>query len=178
EWTTAWPRSRVRVADSSSRVRCAKAVATMPAVGKAFAAGELSLEHVRVFARVVSDLEAVGQADAVEQALVDEARVVPLAHFARTVARLRDQAAADRGRDDLDRRRTGPSWLNVRRTVDGTVTVGGRFDREAGEVVLATVEKLASRSSDGDGRPAARRRADALATLCRAAAGRLMTASV
>ena len=68
--------------------------------------------------------------------------------------------------------------MNVRRTVDGTVAVSGRFDREAGEVVLATVEKLASRSSDGDGRPAARRRADALATLCRAAAGRLMTASV
>src|SRR5262249_33958643 len=53
--TTAWLRSQLRVGDSSTRVRCAKAVATMPAVGKAFAAGELSLEHVRVFARVVSD---------------------------------------------------------------------------------------------------------------------------
>jgi uncharacterized protein DUF222 len=175
--TATWLRSQLRVSDSAARVRCARAVSTMPAVGEAFSAGQISLEHLRAIVRVARDLDPDGHLGATEQVLIDEARTATPAHFAQTAARIRDQLAPDRCPERIGRRRAEPRWLNVRRTVDGAVAVSGRFDREAGDDVIETVEALAGLTGRDDVRPAALRRADALLTLCREATINAATAS-
>jgi Domain of unknown function (DUF222) len=174
--TTTWLRSQLRVSDAVARLRCANAVTTMPVVAKAFSSGELSLEHVTAIARIWLDAETEGRSDAVEQLLVDEARMMAPARFAQAAARICDQVVSNHGRELVNQRRGVPRWLNIRRTVDGAVAVSGRFDREAGDDVIEAVEALAAVAGNGDARPAARRRADALLVLCRQAVSHPSTA--
>jgi Domain of unknown function (DUF222) len=164
--TTAWLRSRLRVADAATRVKSARALARMPRLACAFAAGEVSPEHVGVAARVSAGLSDEALSAGADELLVDQARQVPPSRFTREAARIRDQFDPA---DIVRRPKPPPSdrWLHARRAIDGGVTLTGRLDPSSGTELLAALDTIAAQSDSVERRPLTMRRADALLSLCR-----------
>jgi hypothetical protein len=164
--TASWLRTELRVGDALLRVRCARVLTRTELLPTAFAAGELSLEHVGVVAR----LSARGcdvTSPIVERDLVERARTQTPNEFARAAAIVCQPVAPTSSRSP---NRTSSGWLRSRRLGDHTVALSARFDRAAGDELLAAIDSVAGSGCDQEHVPASIRRANALLVICRLAA--------
>jgi Domain of unknown function (DUF222) len=164
-----WLVSTCRLGWGAAReqVHLARALDQMPKTRDALERGEMSLAGVRVlaFARN-ADPEAFA---AVEDSLVEAARIHSVADLSRVAAYWRQAVEADdaeRGEEALRRRRR----LHASVSLQGMVRVDGDLDPETGETLLTAlgaVMDAEARSGAEDGRTPAQRRADALGEVCR-----------
>jgi hypothetical protein len=164
--TTTWLRNELRVSDALLRVRSARALRRGGLFSDAFVAGELGLDHVGVVAR----LSARGcdiTSPAVEHELVESARQSTPRRFARAAMTICRPVA---GTPSASSNRSGDRWLRSRRFGDHAVALSARFDRAAGDELLAAIESMVESGEDDDQGSAPVRRANALLLLCRAAA--------
>jgi hypothetical protein len=167
--TQAWLRARLRLGggQGGQLLLAARNLAGLPLVGKAFAAGEISLEHATAVTWLVAEVGAEAVAD-YEPILVDLARQAPPRSLQKACAHVRQLLAhaADSEPDgaaaDQQRRR----FLSVARTLAGMVHVQGLLDPVAGDVVLTALQAAMPVPSEQDGRSATQRRADALVDVC------------
>jgi len=167
--TVAWLRNRLHDGAATAKVKSSVALARLPRVAAAFAAGELTDRHVQVIARVAGDISDEALAGGAEELLVAQARQLAPTAFVAVAERIRDHLdpeAAERRR----LKRLTDRWLHVDRTFDGAVSVGGLLDPDAGELLITTLAGLMPPPKADDDRTAAQRRADALLDLCRLAA--------
>jgi hypothetical protein len=163
--TQAWLRSRLRLGgQAGDLVRVARQLAGLPEVAKAFAAGEIGLEHVAVIARLAS---AVGGEALVgyEPILVELARQAPPAQL-RTAAEHVRQLLDPDGDTDAAARARRSRYLTAGRTVDGMVHLQGLLDAAAGDVVLTALQAAMPVPAACEERTGEQRRADALVDIC------------
>jgi hypothetical protein len=155
------------LANSTARekVAVARALETMPQTAAAFEAGELSYSKVRLLA---------GAAGAHPESFHEHEDTLLDVAGRLTVRDLR--RAIDYWRHNLD----GPeallemverSYVHVARTWEGMVRIDGLLDPESGETVITALEAAmlppAARATDEHRPTAGRRRAEALAGVCR-----------
>ncbi len=177
----AWLRYHGRLSPSaaSGAVKTARRLRHLPRTAEAFAAGEISSDHVRVIATgtdVAESLDGHDEIDAVEVArlvaegekvFVDAARDLDPGRLRRVVTHWRhvvepgvvvsDEVAA------VCRRK-----LHMSQTLEGRFILDGELDLEGGAVVKTALDALMNPSpADGPRRTASRQRADALVELAR-----------
>lgn len=152
------------------QMRSAEVLSSMPTVREAATAGEISLEHVEVMAKVVAGADAAvreamaspnGQAD-----LVRIAKRVDATQFSRSAAAwvaAHDPVAHERGHQAQRAAR----YLHVTDTPDGTF-LKGRLDAMAGHRLRLALEAVSPRPGVDETRSSEQRRADALVDLAEA----------
>jgi hypothetical protein len=115
----------------------------MPRVAEAFAAGTISEDHVRVFARVAgSHRPAVKAAfpDA-EKLLLDKAHDLEFAEFVAAV-RYGEQLVDEDGAEDKASNDYAARRLNVSDMLDGVKRIDGQMDPIGGEIFASELERL------------------------------------
>jgi len=175
---------------AASLVRVARGLADrLPATAKALSSGDITVEHARVLDRVVTParvaLAQQSYAGGMTQAEDDLLTVAVLARpeathgAARTWAHTLDPQAEAMTQAQQHQARE----LYLDRTFEAMVSVNGRLDREAGEILPTAIEALTAPRGDGpradptdgraggptgdvDQRTGPQRRADALVELC------------
>jgi hypothetical protein len=164
--TRAWLRSRLRLdgGRAGDLVRVARQLADLPEVAKAFAAGEVSLEHVGVIARLANAVGAEALAG-YEPILVELARQAPPGQLRVACEHVRQLLDPDGDADQAARGRRS-RYLAAGRTVDGMVHLQGLFDAAAGDVVLAALQAAMPVPAAYEERTGEQRRADALVDVC------------
>jgi len=158
---------------ASALVRTARGlVDRLPATAKALSEGDITLQHAQVLNRAVTParvaLAQQSYAGGVAQAEDDLLTVAILAcpetthraaqswvHALDPQAEARTQAQQHEARE-----------LYLDRTFDGMVSINGRLDREAGDILLTAIGALATPRTGSDLRTSPQRRADALLELC------------
>jgi hypothetical protein len=163
--TLAWLRSRLRLGgQAGDLVKVARQLSELPALAKAFAAGEIGLEHAAAVAALAAKLGAeavVGY----ESILLELARSAPprqLRIACEHLAQLLDPA----GDADQAARQRRARYLAAGRTVDGMVHLQGLLDAAAGEVVLTALRAAMPAPAEDEQRGPGQRRADALTDIC------------
>jgi hypothetical protein len=162
--------------DAAGRVRLARALGDMPLAAAALAAGEITAAHARVLARCLGPRTREAFASA-EADLVGHARVLRADDFARAVRYWIELVDPDGPEPDGG---GGPDSAHLSQSSSGRWLLGGEFGDEVGaELDAATKEKMDElyrrdrTNSEIDPtdpsalRPAAERRADAIAELIR-----------
>ncbi len=172
----AWLRlhGRMTAAAASGRLKTARRLRHLPRTAEAFAAGDISRDHVCVIARgtdVAESLDGIDQLDVEEVArlvadgekvFVDAARTVDPGRLRRVVTHWRhavepqvviaDEVTA------VCRRK-----LHMSQTLEGRFILDGELDAEGGAVVKTALDSLMSPDPvDSPRRTASRRRAEAL----------------
>jgi len=166
---------------ASSLVRTARGLADrLPATAKALSSGDITFEHARVLNRAVTPARvALAQTDyagGMAQAEDDLLTVAILANpetthrAAQSWAHTLDPQAQAMTQAQQHEARE----LYLDRTYDGMLSINGRLDREAGDVLLTAIGALTTPrasglgglSGDTDQRTSPQRRADALTELC------------
>ena len=158
---------------ASSLVRTARGlVDRLPATAKALLTGDITLEHARVLNRAVTPARvALAQTDyagGMAQAEDDLLTVAILANpetthrAAQSWAHTLDPQAEAMTQAQQHEARE----LYLDRTFDGMLSVNGRLDREAGDVLLTAIGALSTPRTGDDLRTGPQRRADALIELC------------
>jgi len=163
----AWLRREARLSPNaaSEQVRVARHLADLPEVSRAFAAGELGLDHARVITRLIEDVPAETVREA-EPSLVQAAqrsdpyRLNVLTRHLRHA--LSPQAALDEANRNHERRR-----LHLSETLDGLYHLDGVLDTEGGALLKTALHAILGPPGREDGRTPAQRRADGLVDLAR-----------
>lgn len=197
--TAAWLRERLRLHPAAAKrtVATARAVHDDPTgplapsddtetgrggalLREAFAAGEVSAEHVSVAVDALAALPpTVGPATVsrAESCLVEQARLhdpKSLAHLGRHLRHVLDPERGDALAAEEEQHRATRS-LEVRQRPDGSADVRGHLDPELTASLLSQLTPLAAPRAAADGardlRTTGQRNADALADLLRIAAG-------
>jgi hypothetical protein len=163
--TATWLRTELLVGDALLRVRCSRVLRRTELLATAFAAGELSIEHVGVVARLSAGGRDV-TSPAVERELIQHARAYTPNGFARAARIVCRPVATTKSSSP---NRTSGGWLRLRRVGDQTVALSARFDRDQGDELLAAIDSVAESRCDQAQAPASARRANALLVLCRLA---------
>jgi hypothetical protein len=169
--TAGWLRSRLGLGAgaAASFVRTARALFRGPlaGTGQALIGGELSVAHARVLAHGTQGLPEQVTVEA-EPVLVEAACRLDPPRLRRVLGHLQlvaDPEGADR---ELERRHARRGlWLAP--TLDEMVAVDGLLEPEAGQSLLAALERLARPADANDSRSGSQRNADALAELARRA---------
>jgi hypothetical protein len=163
--TRAWLRARLRLGGQAGLLlQVARQLDSLPQIAKAFAAGEVTLEHVAVVSQLVGQVgvEAVAGYEAI---LLDLARQVAPGKLRVACDHLRQ--LLDAGAGELEALR---QWqrrhVSAARTVDGMVHLQGLLDPASGDVVLAALQAAMPVPDEPDDRSPAQRRADALVDVC------------
>ena len=164
-WRSRTSRSGMRAA--TTEVRRAEALVAMPGMREAATAGQVSVEHVDVVAKVAAGASAPvrdalaspeGQAE-----LLGLARRMDAGTFARSATRwaaARDAAAQERGHQAQRAAR----FLHLADTDNGT-RITGLLDRMAGHRLRLALEAASPRPAIDDTRTSEQRQADALDTI-------------
>ena len=163
---------------ASSLVRTARGLADrLPATATALSTGDITFEHARVLNRAVTParvaLAEQGYDGGMAQAEDDLLTVAILAgpetthRAAQSWAHTLDPQAQAMTQAQQHEARE----LYLDRTYDGMLSINGRLDREAGDVLLTAIGALSTPragglSGDTDQRTSPQRRADALIELC------------
>ncbi len=158
---------------ASSLVRTARGLADrLPATAKALSTGDITFEHAQVLNRAVTPARvALAQTDyagGMAQAEDDLLTVAILANpetthrAAQSWAHTLDPQAEAMTQAQQHEARE----LYLDRTFDGMLSVNGRLDREAGDVLLTAIGALSTPRTGDDLRTGPQRRADALIELC------------
>ena len=149
-----------------SHVDTARKLQRLEAVRAALAAGEISRDHALVIARAHTLVR--GEAiEALQDELVDVAKVAPPRGLREVVDRVTDAIDGDDGAD-ADDARYRRRRLSAAPSLDGMVFVEGMGDPEGGAVVLTALQAEMDRDLQArDPRGAEPRRWDALVNICR-----------
>lgn len=165
---SSWLAHRFRMAFSAATqlVRLARALEHMPGTRKALADGEISRSAAAILV-AASDADP-DEFSAVEETLVETARILGMRDLKRAVAHWRDAIDQRRAEEDAEHafqlRR-----LHVSPTLQGMVRVDGDLDPETGQVLITALRSVLDaeeRMPGADGRTFAQRRADALGEIC------------
>lgn len=163
----AWLRHNCRLspAAASQLVKVARQLCELPATARAFAAGEIGLQHASLISRTAEDVGTEVAREA-EPVLLGAAREVDAGRFRLVTQRLRhcfDQdGALEAFQRDHERRR-----LHLSQTLDGLFVLDGILDPEGGSALRTALDALLGPPAPDDQRSAAQRRADALVELAR-----------
>jgi hypothetical protein len=165
--TTAWLRARLRLGGgpAGQLLLVARRLSGMPLVGKALAAGEITLEHAAAVAALTGQVGEQALAG-YEPILLDLARQAPPDKLRIACAHLRQLLTASDGDGDPAGRQREGRFLSTGRTVDGMVHLQGLLDPAAGDVVLTALRAATPVPAQHDQRSATQRRADALVDVC------------
>jgi hypothetical protein len=164
--TQAWLRSRLRLGgDAAGLVRVARQLADLPQLAKAFAAGEVPLEHASAVAQLAGAVGAGPVAD-YQPALLELARAAEPGKLRVACAHLRQLLDPDADQDEAARQRRG-RYLAAARTVDGMVHLQGLLDPATGQSVLTALAAAMPVPAAYEERTPGQRRADALGEVCR-----------
>lgn len=159
--TLAWLHNRLRLgADAAGLLKVARRLDGLPQLAKAFAAGEITLEHAALIARL-ADQVGVEALDGYEQILLDLARQAPPKQLRTACEHLR-QLLDPRGDEDEAARARRRRFLTAARTIDNMVHLQGLLDPQAGDVVLAALAAAMPVPAEYEERTVEQRRADAL----------------
>jgi len=142
----AW-RCRRSGADSHRDVRLARGLRHMPLVAAAFAAGELTGQHVGLLAREQRFAPDLFTRD--EQVLVDQAQRLRFDDFTRVLAYWHQAADDDRAEEGARQRRQR-RHLSAAKTLDGAVSIQGWLDPVGGDIVLGELRRLERQLFDAD----------------------------
>jgi hypothetical protein len=163
--TQAWLRSRLRMGGlAGDLVKVARQLSGLPQLAKAFAVGEISLEHAAAIAALAGKLGAeaiVGY----ESILLDLARQAPPRQLRMACQHLAALLDPDNGADQAARQRRA-RYLAAGQTVDGMVHLQGLLDAASGDVVLAALRAAMPAPAEYEERTPGQRRADALTDIC------------
>ncbi len=121
------------------RVRLGRALRAMPVTERAFAAGEITAEHVERLGEVRRGLEEVF-ADS-ERRLVGHAKKLRFVQFDRKVRYWQDVADPD-GADERAHKQTAGAYWHASRSFEDMVCAGGWLDPIGGAVYLRELERL------------------------------------
>jgi Domain of unknown function (DUF222)/HNH endonuclease len=169
--TAAWLRSRLRAGGAGPRVQVAKALREdLPEVAAAFGRGEISFTHARIAATTAKDLDRQVLAGGVDKLLAEQACEHAPAVFARAALRIREHFNPDAAHR-RDKHPQLDQWLDVDKTFHGAVSLSGLLAPDTGELLLQTLGAFMGPGNPDDPIPATARRAEALAQMCRVAAG-------
>jgi hypothetical protein len=165
--TTAWVRSRCRMAGSAAgaRVRSARMLRHLDTCRAAFEAGELSVAHVAVITGCARDVGLDRFVDG-EGILVELARHTDPQRVSYAAHHLRNMIDAEGAFDDYERNHERRR-LQLSPTLDGMFVINGQLDQEGGTVLKTTLEALMPPPAKDDRRDGPQRRADALVELAR-----------
>ena len=165
--TGSWLRGAVRISPNaaSEQVRVARQLDRLPEVGCAFAAGEVSLQHVQTITRVLEEAPAQVAEEAGPSLVQLAQRVDPnrlgavtrhLRHTFAPEAVVRDEAHS------RERRR-----LHLSESSDGVYYLDGVLDTETGAMLRTALDSLMGPPARDDERTWPQRRHDALGDLVR-----------
>jgi hypothetical protein len=167
--TAAWLRTRRRLSVDAAHgnVRTARALfgGALPKTAAALCAGDISPAHAKLIADGTRELADHVKLEAEPVLLETASRVDPprLRQAVTHLCRVVDPDAADRKAARCHERRG--LWLSP--TWEDMVAVNGLLEAEAGSILLAALEPLASPAAAADSRTGGQRNADALAELAR-----------
>jgi hypothetical protein len=163
--TMAWLRSRLRLGGQATQLlRVARHLDGLPQLAKAFAAGEITLEHAAAVATLVGQV-GVEPVSPYETILLDLAREVPPAKLRVACAHVAQLLDVE-GEDERAARQHRQRHLTAARTVGGMVHLQGLLDPASGDVVLAALRAAMPVPAEHEERTPAQRRADALVDVC------------
>jgi hypothetical protein len=163
--TQAWLRSRLRLGGQvGDLLRTARQLGGLTQIGKAFAAGEIQLEHAAAVATLAGEVGAGAVAE-YEPILVDLARQAPPAKLRAACDHLRQLLEPDGDAEEAARQRRR-RYLAAGRTVDGMVHLQGLLDAAGGDAVLTALRAAMPVPAEYEERSPAQRRADALVDVC------------
>jgi hypothetical protein len=163
--TQAWLRARLRIGgQAGDLLRVARQLSGLPEVAKAFAAGEISLEHVAVVSKLAGTVGAEALAE-YESILLELARSAPPVKLRVACEHLRQLLDPDGDGDEAARQRRR-RYLAAGRTVDGMVHLQGLLDAASGDVVVTALRAAMPVPAEYEERTPAQRRADALTDIC------------
>jgi hypothetical protein len=163
--TQAWLRAKLRIGGQvGDLVRVARHLSGLPLVAKAFAAGEISLEHAAAIAKLANTVDAEALAD-YEPILLELARCAPPAKLRTACEHLGQLLDPDGDADEAARQRR-QRYLAAGRTIDGMVHLQGLLDPAAGDVVLTALRAATPVPAEYEERTPGQRRADALTDIC------------
>jgi hypothetical protein len=163
--TQAWLRSRLRLGGQvGDLLRTARQLGGLTQIGKAFAAGEIQLEHAAAVATLAGEVGAGAVAE-YEPILVDLARQAPPAKLRAACDHLRHLLEPDGDAEEAARQRRR-RYLAAGRTVDGMVHLQGLLDAAGGDAVLTALRAAMPVPAEYEERSPAQRRADALVDVC------------
>jgi hypothetical protein len=165
--TCAWLRSAVRLSPNaaSEHVRVARQLDRLPEVGRAFAAGEFSLQHAQTITRVLEEAPADVAKEAGPPLVRLAQRVDPhrlgavtrhLRHTFAPEAMVHDEA------HNRERRR-----LHLSESMDGVYYLDGVLDTETGAMLRTALDSVMGPPARDDERSWPQRRHDALGDLVR-----------
>jgi hypothetical protein len=167
--TAAWLRTRRRLSVDAAHgnVRTARDLfgGALPKTAAALCAGDISPAHAKLIADGTRELADHVKLEAEPVLLETASRVDPprLRQAVTHLCRVVDPDAADRKAARCHERRG--LWLSP--TWEDMVAVNGLLEAEAGSILLAALEPLASPADAADSRTGGQRNADALAELAR-----------
>jgi hypothetical protein len=125
---------------TSTEVRRARRLRSMPATAAALASGDLSPDHVDLLARADCPWRSASFADH-EVTLVEQCKMLRFADARKMVDYWCARADAD-GTEDRAERQRNAAHLNVSSTLDGTVVVNGVLDPIGGSIVESELTRL------------------------------------
>lgn len=145
-----------------------QAATRYPAVGEAFAAGEIGAEHARIIAETLDALDDAGQRTAAEELLLGLARrtnPTVLGRHAREVLARQAPLASE----EAERRRHLDRRVTTYDTPDGGFAFSGLLYGTAAETARVALEAFRTPDSPGEHRTPQQRGADAFEQVCASA---------
>lgn len=162
----AWLRRELRLSpgEAHRQLQLGRALPSLPQTASALAAGEITLAHARLLAAAWEQVgdEVMGWA---EEHLVTIAKLVEVGGLREAVKQLREALDPDALERDYVKA-LGKRHVSVSKVGEG-FALSGFLDPEAGSVVATALQALSRRRDADDERSSGKRRADALADLCR-----------
>lgn len=160
--TLAWLRSRLRLgATAGDLLRVARRLDELPALGKALATGEITLEHAAAVATLAGQVDTSALRD-YETVLLDLARQAPPAQLRTACEHLRQLLNPPAHARTQHHHR----YLTAARTIGGMVHLQGLLDPASGEIVLTALQAAMPMPAQYEPRTPTQRRADALVDIC------------
>jgi hypothetical protein len=154
--------------EAGRRLNVARALPFHPILAAAFAAGQLSHDHVRVILGCLRKLP-IELRQIAESELTEAAQAVDPTSLGRACRELRVRVGADEDAEAAAQRQYESRWATVNRTFEGMIHLEAMLDPEAGATLQAALEPLLHPAGEIDLRTAGQRRADALTELARLA---------
>jgi hypothetical protein len=163
--THAWLRAKLHLGgQAGDLLRVARHLFRLPQLAKAFAAGEISLEHAAAVAQLASKVDTETLVE-YEQILLELAKQAPPRQLRLACEHLHQLLDPDGGEDEAVRQRRA-RYLAAGRTVDGAVHIQGLLDAASGDVVLTALRGAMPVPAEDEQRTPGQRRADALTDIC------------
>jgi hypothetical protein len=154
----------INPSEATKRMRVARALPTHPAVDKASAAGEISLEHANAICRATAAVSPEFR-EIVESTLVDIARHCAPCDLGDEIEQLLIACGAESSSDEAHTKRLNRRGLRIARTFNGMRSVSGMLTPEVAAALEIALGVLSAKAGDDDARSHEQRQHDAVGEL-------------